>query len=82
MKKIGWIILQANQVDVASKFFILLLMAIISYGIGSIGSKRKIGFGWAFAFSFFLSPIIGLIIVLCSKKKDVEFIDIDKNNQL
>lgn len=78
MKKIGWMILQANQVDVASKVFILLLMAIISYGIGSIGSKRKIGFGWAFAFSFFLSPIIGLIIVLCSKKKDVEFIDIDK----
>ena len=75
MEKIGWIILQANQVDVASKVFILLLMAIISYGIGS---KRKIGFGWAFAFSFFLSPIIGLIIVLCSKKKDVEFIDIDK----
>ena len=57
MEKIGWIILQANQVDVASKVFILLLMAIISYGIGSIGSKRKIGFGWAFAFSFFLSPI-------------------------
>ena len=73
MEKIGWIILQANQVDVASKVFILLLMAIISFG-----SKRKIGFGWAFAFSFFLSPIIGLIIVLCSKKKDVEFIDIDK----
>ena len=32
MEKIGWIILQANQVDVASKVFILLLMAIISYG--------------------------------------------------
>lgn len=78
MEKIGWIILQANQEDVVSKVFMLLLMVIISCGIGCIGSKRKIGFGWAFAFSFFLSPIIGLIIVLCSKKKDVEFIDIDK----
>ena len=78
MEEIGWTILQANQVDVASKVFILLLMAIISYGIGSIGSKRKIGFGLSFDFSFFLTPIIGLFIVLFYKKKDVEFIDIDK----
>ena len=28
MEKIGWMILQANQVDVASKVFILLLMAM------------------------------------------------------
>ena len=53
MEKIGWIILQANQVDVASKVFILLLMAIISYGIGSIKKKKKIGFGWAFAFEWY-----------------------------
>lgn len=55
MEKIGWIILQANQVDVASKVFILLLMAIISYGIGSIGSKRKIGLAGLLPFHFFKS---------------------------
>ena len=56
-------------------FFIRLLLA---YGIGCMGEKRKIGFGWAFGLSV-LSPGIGLIIVLFSKKKNkVEFIDIDK----
>ena len=32
-----------------------------------MGSKRKIGFGWALVISL-LNVVIGLIVVLCSKK--------------
>ncbi|MBQ7210451.1 MAG: hypothetical protein IJS05_06115 [Paludibacteraceae bacterium] len=56
-------------------FIVLLIFAAL---IGWLGSKRNIGFGWAFAASIFLSPIIGLIITLCSKKKDVEFEDVER----
>lgn len=52
-------------------------MVVLAYGIGCLGRKRKIGFGWAFAISLFLNPLIGLIVVLCSKEK-IEFIDVDK----
>lgn len=60
-------------------FVFLIIALIFAFLIGKLGEKRNIGFGWAFALSIFLSPIIGLIITLCSKKKDVEFVDIDKN---
>ena len=36
--------------------------------VGWFGSTREIGFGWAFALSLFLSPLIGFIIVCFSKK--------------
>lgn len=59
---------------------ILLLVAVcLSALVGQLGSNRNIGFGWSFALSLFFSPIIGLIITLFSKKKDVEFIDIKKD---
>lgn len=35
---------------------------------GLLGSKRKIGFGWSLVACIFTSPIIGLIITLCSEK--------------
>lgn len=47
--------------------------------VGQLGKKRKIGFGWSFALSVFLSPIIGLIITLFSKKIDVDFVDVTKD---
>ena len=56
---------------------LLILFLVVSALIGQLGSKREIGFGWSFALSLFLSPIIGLIITLFSKKKGVEFIDLD-----
>jgi hypothetical protein len=62
------------------QLFILLVAAGLAALIGQLGKKRKIGFGWSFALSFFLSPIIGLIITLLSKKNDVEFIDVKKEN--
>jgi hypothetical protein len=58
------------------KLFILLVAAGLAALVGQLGKNRKIGFGWSFALSLFLSPIIGLIITLCSKKNDVEFIDV------
>ncbi|MBQ9884309.1 MAG: hypothetical protein IJM43_07650 [Bacteroidaceae bacterium] len=58
--------------------FLLFIRLLLAYGIGCMGEKRKIGFGWAFGLSF-LSPVIGLVIVLLSKKNNkVEFIDINK----
>lgn len=42
---------------------------IFSVLVGYWGSKRNIGFFWAFIAAIFLSPIIGLIIVLMSDKK-------------
>ena len=41
------------------------LFAVI---VGLIGSRRRIGFGWAFLLSACLSPIIGLIVTLCTPK--------------
>ena len=60
-----------------SVFFLLIAVAL-AYGVGCMGRKRKIGFGLAFILAL-LNVLIGLIAVLCSKKKDdVEFIDIPK----
>ncbi|MPM00638.1 hypothetical protein SDC9_46866 [bioreactor metagenome] len=53
---------------------ILLLALVFDFIVGAIGSSRKIGFFPAFLLSLLLSPIIGLIIVLCSERKsDAEF---------
>ncbi|AFU69139.1 hypothetical protein P700755_002362 [Psychroflexus torquis ATCC 700755] len=57
----------------------LIVLVGLSALVGQLGKKRKIGFGWSFALSVFLSPIIGLIITLFSKKKDVAFVDVTKD---
>lgn len=57
-------------------FFIVRV--IIAVLIAQLGKKRKIGFGWSLALCV-ISPLIGLIIILCSKKKDVDFVDVDKD---
>jgi hypothetical protein len=45
------------------------------------GRNRKIGYGWSLVLCLFISPIIGLIIILCSKKKDtVDFVDVEQND--
>ena len=41
------------------------LLAVI---VGLIGSRRRIGFGWAFLLSVCLSPLVGLIVTLCTPK--------------
>ena len=34
--------------------------------VGYAGSRRRIGFGWAFVVSLFFTPLVGLIFVLLS----------------
>lgn len=46
--------------------------------VGAIGDGRKIGFWGGFLISLFLSPLIGLIVVLVSKSKK----DIERENQM
>jgi len=61
----------------------LLLFSIaigLSALVGLLGKSRKIGFGWSFVLSLFLTPFIGLLITIFSSKKDVQFVDADKNN--
>ena len=57
--------------------FFLLINVLLSLGIGKLGEKREIGFGWAFTLSLVLGVLIGLIIVLYSKKKDTDFVDMN-----
>lgn len=51
-----------------------ILWIILSFVVGSLGSKRTIGYGWALFWSLIFSPIIGVVIVLCyPRKEDVEY---------
>jgi len=60
----------------------LFIAVIISALVALLGRNRKIGYGWSFVLCLFLSPIIGLIIILFSKKVDsVDFIDVKKENE-
>jgi len=54
---------------------IFIVAILISALVALAGKNRKIGYGWSFVLCLFLSPVIGLIIILFSKKNDVEFID-------
>ncbi len=54
----------------------IVVLIVGSALIALLGRNRKIGYGWSLVLCLFLSPLIGLIIILCSKKKDVEFIDV------
>ena len=43
--------------------------ALACYGIAMWGGNKKIGFGMALLASFFLTPIVGFILVMKSEKK-------------
>lgn len=49
--------------------FLFVIAIGLALGVGYMGSKRKIGFWLAFIISL-LNVIVGLIVVLCSKKID------------
>ena len=51
------------------KLFFLLIAVGLAYAVGCMGRSRKIGFWLAFIISL-LNVIVGLIVVLCSKKFD------------
>jgi hypothetical protein len=59
----------------------ILISILFSCIIPLLGINRRIGYGWGLFFCLFLSPVIGLIIILCSKKKSPEFIDINKKEE-
>lgn len=61
------------------KIVILIILAAL---VALLGKDRKIGYGWSFAACLFLSPIIGLIIILFSKKNGVEFVDAQNDNKV
>lgn len=44
--------------------FLVIALAVAYF----LGSKRQIGFGWSFFFSFFLSPLGGFIATMLSPK--------------
>lgn len=57
---------------------VLLINIACCFGVASLGSNRRIGYGWALFISFFFSPLIGLIITLCSGKRKVEFDEMEQ----
>lgn len=61
----------------AERLFFLVIALALAYGVGCLGRTRKIGF-WPAFFISCLNVIIGLIVVLCSKKLDKT----ESNNKL
>ena len=48
---------------------IFLMWILLACIVGAIASDKAMGFWGGFLWSFFLSPVIGIIIVLTSKSK-------------
>jgi hypothetical protein len=48
----------------------LILWIVLSVLLGIAGRSRNIGFLWAFLLSFFLTPVVGLIGVALSQRKN------------
>ncbi|WP_418992797.1 hypothetical protein [Alistipes sp.] len=44
--------------------FGILSGSLLSVLVGIVGSRRRIGFGWAFLISLLLTPVVGLIVAL------------------
>ena len=48
MSNMGFILLMSDVDGIVYMILGLFFILTISYGIGCLGRKRKIGFGWAF----------------------------------
>ena len=60
----------------------IIFLVIAAALFALLGNNRKIGYGWSFVLCLFLSPIIGVIIILFSKKNDtIDFVDVKKENE-
>jgi len=46
--------------------FGLLSDSFLAALVGVIGSRRRIGFGWAFLISLIFTPLVGIVFVLLS----------------
>lgn len=47
--------------------FGILSGSLLSVLVGLVGSRRRIGFGWAFLISLIFTPLVGLIIALLTE---------------
>lgn len=56
----------------------MFLWLFVSFFIAIVGSDRKIGYWNTFFISLILSPLLGLIVALCSKKEK----DVNKNDNI
>ncbi len=60
----------------------IIILFVLAALAALLGKDRKIGYGWSFVLCLFLSPIIGIIIILFSKKNsEIDFIDMDNNKK-
>ena len=50
--------------SVLTLIFGLLSGCFLSVLVGIIGSRRRIGFGWAFLLSVIFTPLVGLVIAV------------------
>ncbi|MBP5366222.1 MAG: hypothetical protein J6Y82_09930 [Bacteroidales bacterium] len=62
-------IIKSSNIDIVNyvQFFVVAYLLIFAYFVGVRAIRRKLGFWKAFYLSFFLTPLIGCIIMLCSK---------------
>ena len=61
---------------------LLVFHVIVSALVALLGRNRKIGYAWSFVLCLVLSPIIGVIIILFSKKNDaVDSAEVPKDIQ-
>lgn len=56
----------------------IILWLIVCLLVALVGTNRRIGYGWTLLICLFASPLIGLIVALCSKKEETNFIDVNK----
>lgn len=50
-------------------FAIILGYSALSYLVAYLGKGRKIGFGLSYFLSMILTPVLGAVITLCSKRE-------------
>ena len=55
-----------SDMSLFALFFGLMSGCFLSVLVGIVGSKRRIGFGWAFLASLLLTPLVGLLLALIS----------------
>lgn len=67
---------RSNAQEIIVIIYIFLLLSFI---VGLIGVRRNIGFIKSLLFSLFLTPIIGLVITLCSERNDKKIFTEEKN---
>ncbi|CAA6801252.1 MAG: Unknown protein [uncultured Sulfurovum sp.] len=48
----------------------IIIYLLISYLVGLLGKNRKFGFYGYFFISIFITPLVGLLLVLASDSKD------------